>query len=110
MRRLIAVFAVSLSGLLLTALLSVVWVRGVMHEPLALAGNEAAVFRVPSGASAQTIATDLNARGWLSQPRVFSLWARFSGDAGRLRAGEYEVPPGTTPAELLGQLVAGAVR
>ena len=102
--------AMAASGLLLVSLLSVLWVRSVMYEPLPLPENGPALLRVPPGVSAAAVAGNLHASGWLPQPRVFSLWARFTGDAARIRVGEYEIALGTTPAGLLAQLVAGDVR
>jgi UPF0755 protein len=51
----------------------------------------------------------LNARGLLDQPQVWALWARFTGRAGGLKAGEYELKPGLTPKTLLELLSSGAV-
>lgn len=109
MRRVIQVFAVATSACLLAGLLSVLWVRSVMHEALPLPVTGPAVLRVPAGASAASVANNLHASGWLPRPEVFTLWARFTGDAARIRVGEYEIKPGTTPVGLLAQLVAGDV-
>jgi UPF0755 protein len=40
---------------------------------------------------------------------LLKLYARFSGDATKVRAGEYRLPPGTTPLTLLEKLVSGQV-
>lgn len=101
-------FAGAVTLALFAGLLTFLWVRSVMHEPLNMESSEA--FAVSSGASAASVAADLEARNLLTHPRVFALWARATDAAGSIQAGEYEIAPGTTPAGLLQQLVAGQVR
>ena len=67
------------------------------------------VFEVPRGASVRAVAADLNRRGLLMQPQLWTLWARLTGRAGGLKAGEYELDPGLTPAALLDLLSSGQV-
>lgn len=99
----------TLAGIVAVLLmLGAVWVRSVMHAPLGNSVSE--TFTVESGASAAAVANRLQERGFLQQPRVFTLWARLSGDAGRLKAGEYQIEAGTTAAGLLSQLVEGNVQ
>ena len=45
--------------------------------------------------------------GLLNHPRVFAWFARFDGKSSRMRAGEYALNPGLSPAGLLEQLVEG---
>jgi len=66
-------------------------------------------FKVPPGASFSRVAADLAARGVVAQPRVWALYARWKGLAPLVKAGEYEVEPGTTPRQLLAKMVAGQV-
>jgi UPF0755 protein len=40
-------------------------------------------------------------------PDLFALYARLSGEGGRIKAGSYEIKPGYTPQRLLLQLVRG---
>jgi UPF0755 protein len=40
-------------------------------------------------------------------PTLFALLARLTGDAGRIKAGSYELDPGTSPRRLLTKLVRG---
>lgn len=61
------------------------------------------------GSSVGDIARYLHRRGFLEHPIYFMLLARFSGFATHLKAGEYQFEPGTTPAQLLAQMVAGRV-
>jgi len=99
-----AAAAIAIAALILSGL----WVRSVMHDPIVTTGSE--LLTVPAGASAGSVAQELADRGLLSSPRVFSLWARISGDAARIRAGEYELATGATPRMVLAQLVAGRVK
>lgn len=78
-----------------------------LDEPLHL--STALRFKVPPGASFSRVAADLAARGVVEQPKVWALFARWKGLAPMVKAGEYEVQPGTTPRELLMKMVAGQV-
>jgi UPF0755 protein len=55
------------------------------------------------------VAADLASRGVIAQPRAWVLYARWKGVAAGIKAGEYEVEPGTTPRALLDKLVSGQV-
>jgi peptidoglycan lytic transglycosylase G len=66
-------------------------------------------FKVVPGASFAHVATELAAQGILAQPRVWILYARWKGLAPAVKAGEYEIQPGTTPRELLTKMVNGQV-
>jgi UPF0755 protein len=67
------------------------------------------VFRLPDGASLSVVAGLLQDEGWLDQPRIWVRHAKRSGVTTRIKAGEYLLQPGTTPAGLLRQFVTGAV-
>jgi len=66
-------------------------------------------FKVPAGASFARVASELAAQGIVANPRVWTLYARFKGLAPAVKAGEYEIQPGTTPRELLTKMVNGQV-
>jgi UPF0755 protein len=65
--------------------------------------------RVPSGTSLRGVTSELAERGLLARPRLLSLYGGWTGDATRIRAGEYQLAPGTTPLSLLAKLVSGDV-
>lgn len=67
------------------------------------------VFRVAPGTRFARVAADLAARGVVTQPRAWVLYARFKGLASSIKAGEYEIEPGATPRTLLEKLVSGQV-
>ena len=83
------------------------------ERPLALpptAGpDQPFLFEIPLGMSLRTLAQELTALGVLDQPYYFLALAYLSGDAGRVKAGEYEISPGMTPVALLDRLVKNQV-
>jgi UPF0755 protein len=87
---------------------AVVW-RGIrsLDEPLALVAPVR--FKVNPGSSFAHVAADLAARGVIAQPRAWVVYARLRGLAPAVKAGEYEVQPGTTPRDLLTKMVNGQV-
>lgn len=72
--------------------------------------DESVVIDIGSGTSLRGVAALLAEQGVLSHPRSFVLYGRFTGRAARIQAGEYEIRAGTTPLELLEQLVSGQVK
>ena len=66
-------------------------------------------FTVPVGARFSRVAAELAARGVVAQPRTWVLYARWKGLASSIKAGEYEIEPGTTPRLLLEKMVSGQV-
>ena len=66
-------------------------------------------FKVAPGASFAHVAAELAGQGIVAQPRAWVLYARFKGLAPAVKAGEYEIEPGSTPRELLTKMVNGQV-
>jgi UPF0755 protein len=97
--------------LLLTLLLAGAGALAVLswyRAPLPASAGPAVV-EVKPGEGLATLARRLAAEGRLDRPRLWVLLGRLEGKASRIRAGEYAVPPGTTPAGLLDLLVEGRV-
>jgi UPF0755 protein len=94
--------------LLLGSAAAMVWL-GVrsLDQPLALAAPLR--FKVSPGASFARIAADLAAQGVIAEPRAWVAYARLKRLAPAVKAGEYEIQPGTTPRELLTKMVNGQV-
>jgi UPF0755 protein len=61
------------------------------------------------GTSIRGVAGELSERGVLNKPILLHLWARWSGKASELKAGEYHLPPGITPPQLLEILTSSRV-
>jgi len=68
------------------------------------------VFQIPSGASFREVSESLAARGIITSPLLFRVYARFRGEAGSVQAGEYELTAADTPRSLLSKFVSGEVR
>jgi UPF0755 protein len=100
--------AIPMSLLLLAGAATAVWI-GVrsLDEPLHLATPLR--FKVPTGASFAHVAADLASQGIVAQPKAWIFYARWTGLAPAVKAGEYEVQPGATPRELLMKMVNGQV-
>ena len=79
------------------------------HAPLAAVSAPVSVEIVP-GDTFGRVAERLARLGIVGSPRLYAFLARRAGGALRIRAGEYEVLPGTSPAMLLQQFVEGRVR
>jgi len=84
------------------------WVRSYLHAPLAV---PAAGYRldVPPGTALTGIARQLADDGIARWPAVLRLYGRLTGQSGQIKAGEYQLLPGTTPVSLLKDLVSGRV-
>lgn len=67
------------------------------------------IVEIQRGASLRAVATDLHTKGLLDQPLAWIAWARLTGRTAGLKAGEYQLVPGTTPRALLQQLSSGQV-
>jgi UPF0755 protein len=62
------------------------------------------------GAAFREVSSELGERGIVSHPTFFRLYARLSGKAPSIHAGEYLIETGTTPAELIEKFVSGDVK
>jgi len=82
--------------------------QGSLAQPIA-GLQQSVIFEVPAGAALSSVAEALAARGLLEQPGAWIRHARHSGDATRIKAGEYQLEPGMTPLDLLETFVAGEV-
>lgn len=82
--------------------------RRALDEPMAVPEGGLEYLLAP-GANFNRVAKDLAASGALAHPRSLVLYARWNGQAGAIKAGEYRIEAGTTPIGLLDQLVAGRV-
>ncbi len=102
-----------LLGVLLVAVLLVgfalyVDYRTFLETPLTVP-EQGLEFQVPPGSSVAGLARDLEDRGALRSALYLRAYARLTGQASRIQAGEYTIAPGATPRTLLTQWVAGRV-
>ncbi len=100
--------------ILLGASLAIGWVwmdyRAFENTSLQLP-DSGAVLVLPPGGSVASLADELVQKGYLREGWAWYLrWLAWSSDrAGRLKAGEYRLEPGTRPGALLDLLVSGKV-
>lgn len=83
--------------------------KAFVQQPLTIPAEGTALTVAP-GATFTTVARQLEAGGMIDDVRMFRLMVRLEGKGDALKAGEYHIAPGTTPGQLLQQLVAGRVR
>ena len=82
--------------------------RAFLGTPLKV-GKQGVNYTLAPGTPLTRLADDLARRGVIKHPLYLILLARMRGDAQEIKAGEYHLAPGTTPGQLLNQLVAGKV-
>jgi len=95
--------------IVLAVVAGTVWLRAYLYTPLPIAATGYRL-EVPAGASLASVAHQLSADGIISAPAVLTLYGRLSGQASRIKAGEYAFNAGLTARSLLTELVAGRVR
>jgi UPF0755 protein len=81
--------------------------RTWLDTPLPL--DQPVIIAIPKGQPLASTAAELAQRGHLEHPRFLVAYARLTGADQKVRAGEYEVQPGTTPEGLLRQFESGKV-
>jgi UPF0755 protein len=108
MKRLLLIAAVSIALLLGVAAFSAVQMDRFLNSPMTLS-ESGAEFVVESGSSFRAVSDELEDLGYISSSLAFRVWARLTGQAAAIHAGEFHIDPGTTPAELLDQLTRGDV-
>ena len=77
-----------------------------VQQPIS-AGEASIDFSVAPGSTGAAAAQQIAAAGVPVNPLLFSLYARLAQKSARIKAGSYELKPGTTPRRLLEQLVRG---
>ncbi|WP_462386630.1 endolytic transglycosylase MltG [Acidovorax sp. Q11] len=77
-----------------------------LHQPLDL-GPEPLELAIEPGTTPRGVARDVVAAGVKTDARLLYAWFRFSGQDRAIKAGNYEIPPGTTPISLLQKLARG---
>jgi len=77
------------------------------YDPITPQGTPPIPFEVKPGSSVKSSAEQIAAAGVPLNPTLFHVLARLTGKATRLKAGNYELKPGTSPLALMDQLVRG---
>ena len=68
------------------------------------------IFEIEAGTPLSRLSQDLREQGIVRYPLLFNALARLQGVEQAIRQGEYQLPAGATPAELLALFVAGETR
>jgi UPF0755 protein len=79
------------------------WARA----PILPADQPAREFAIESGSGVNSSAGQIANAGVPINPTLFIVLVRISGKSGKIKAGHYELKPGTSPLRLLDQLVRG---
>jgi len=79
-----------------------------LNSPVTVAADGAS-FEIASGSAFAQVSNNLADLGIIEHPDFFRWYARFTGMAGAVHAGEYEIAAGTTPKQLLLKFVSGEV-
>jgi len=79
-----------------------------LQKPLGIDGEEVYYFK--PGTSVSALAYDLEKKSIISNRMYFSVWARLTGSARRLKAGEYLISPEISTLQLFTLLQKGKVR
>jgi len=95
--------------LLAGASLWLVWKdkEAYLQKPMSI--EDDVVLAVEAGTNLSALALALTEKGWISNSNYLILEARLQGKAHRIKSGEYLVTRGTTPQQLLDQLITGKV-
>lgn len=103
----VSIGLIGVAGLVLAAL--ALQFNRFLATPVAVpeAGAE---LLVRPGVAFRQVSTELGERGIISHPTFFRLYARLSGKASSIHAGEYQIGAATTPAALLDKFVSGDVK
>lgn len=100
------VLTVAFLGLCLSAFGAVALFGDWRSTPLPI-GSDGTIIVVEEGDSLSRVSRRLERSGMLTQRRLFNLLGRLTGADARLAQGEYRIPPGSTPDDLLNQLQRG---
>ncbi len=101
------------SGLLIIVCsLAAAWIllewQGALKQPLKV-DEQGLAYTIRPGASFGQVARDLASLGVIEKPRYLVWSARWSGQADRVKAGEYLIRPGKSARDLLDLFVRGKV-
>jgi UPF0755 protein len=103
MKALVKLFVLMVVLAMLAVAAGFYWVK----QPIIDAAHPSIEFSIAPGSSGRALARQIADAGVPVNPELFALLARLSGKSSKMKAGNYELKPGTTPLRLLDQLVRG---
>ena len=77
------------------------------HLPIIGTNDPSIEFEVKPGSSVRSSAQQIAAAGVPANPTLLAILVRLTGKSAKLKAGHYELKPGTTPLALINQLMRG---
>ncbi|MCK4870290.1 MAG: endolytic transglycosylase MltG [Gammaproteobacteria bacterium] len=80
-----------------------------LHAPMINANQQPIQYVYSKHTPVKALAQDLHKKGLLAKPLFFILLAHITGNTRNLQAGQYQLTPGITPAQLLQKIVTGKV-
>ncbi len=102
-----AFFRKLFTALLILGLLAAAGLAYWATQPILPAGQGAREFAIQPGSGVKSSAQQIAQAGIPLQPDLFVLLARLSGKSTKMKAGHYQLKPGTSPLKLVDQLVRG---
>jgi UPF0755 protein len=109
MKRMVVVLSMMLLLGVATVGVGVWQVGRFMTTPVSVP-EEGRAFEIPAGSSFASVTGQLVDDGVIESDRWFRVYARWSGKASAVQAGDYLIESGATPASILRQFTSGAVR
>lgn len=107
MKRLVATLLAVLLAACVAAGGAFLWFQSWLDSPGP--AKREAVILVPRGAGLAGIAQRLAQENVVTHPKLLEIAAWYTDTAGRLKAGEYLIPPGESPRAVLERIAAGRV-
>jgi len=103
-----AVILVSIAAGLIAVAIAATSVSRFLHTPATIPESGSS-FEIAQGSAFATVAADLAAEGIIAKADLLRWYARFSGEASEVHAGQYRLVPGDTPRTILDKFIAGQV-
>lgn len=109
MKRMLLIIAVLLAVLLTGLIVGALQFNRFLETPVTVPANGAS-FEIEPGSSLGKVSKQLAQQGIISKPEWFRRYGSWAGEAAAIKAGDYLIEPGTTPAELLQLFADGTVQ
>lgn len=102
-----------LKKIFITTITLIIVLLGAMmfwvSRPITVKGSEPIDFSICAGSGLRSGISQMEKSGVPVQPQLFSVLIRLTGNSSKLKAGHYALSGGTTPMQLMRQLIKGDV-
>jgi UPF0755 protein len=109
LKRLLLIGSAVLGLLVLAAAYAAIQLNTFLHSPVTVS-DDGIDFAIEPGTSFRAVSDELVVLGIIDNSRALRLYARWTGQANAVQAGDYHIRAGTTPAGLLEQFTSGDVK